>query len=185
MSQPIQGKILLAAPHLTDPTFQRAVVLMCEHGPAGSFGLVLNRPGSLTLAEAFPDLVGPTDEAIMRQGGPVQPEAVFILHDAEVLGGREVLPGLWLGAEIEVLENLMEGLRTGLIDGRFRLFAGYAGWGEGQLEAELGRNDWIVIPAESGSCFEIEGPEAWGEILESMGGNYALLARAPLDPTLN
>ena len=186
MSQSLKGRILLAAPHLTDPNFQRAVVLLCEHSEEGALGVVLNRPGSIGLGEAFPDLdaVSPPGNTL-REGGPVQPSSVFILHDDGEVGGEEVLSGLWFAADLESLQRLSGALQDRPDDFRFRMYAGYAGWGAKQLDQELERGDWIVCPGRADWAFAAGAQETWSRILCELGGRFALIARAPLNPDLN
>jgi len=175
---------LIAAPSLRDPNFARTVVLLCDHGPSGSLGLVINRPSELKIAEALADVPGATErpETLWR-GGPVQTSSVFILHDRPALGGHQVVEHLAFGADLDLLKRLLNDADTA--GARFRLYAGYAGWGAGQLEFELSQESWIVKSADEPTVFSTAGEDAWAEILRSMGGRYALMAQTPPDPTLN
>ena len=179
MDEPLRGSLLVAAPQLIDPNFRRTVVLVAEHSDDGAMGVILNRPSGMTVADAAPDLeplVG--GEAPIFAGGPVQPTAGVVL--AEVAEADEPL-----FADVVLLPGLGE--LTDVVDGagRLRVFAGYAGWGPGQLDGELEREDWIVEAAVPDDVFREEPGSLWSDVLVRKGGQYALLARMPDDPSLN
>ncbi|HGY89556.1 MAG TPA: hypothetical protein ENK43_00140 [Planctomycetes bacterium] len=184
MPESLKGKLLIAGPHLVEGTFMRSIVLLCEHSAEGALGLILNRPGKIPVREAFPDFAGASPDEALRCGGPVQPEAVFILHDREGVGGEQVGDGLWFAADVDSFERL-KGLCATMNPPRQRLYTGYSGWSGGQLESELARNDWIVTDCPDLLPFEVGGLESWAHHLEGLGGTFALLAKAPIDPTLN
>ncbi|MFL5895725.1 MAG: YqgE/AlgH family protein [Thermoleophilaceae bacterium] len=179
MADSLRGSLLIATPQLLDPNFRRTVVLVAEHTDEGAMGVILNRPSGMTVADAAPELepfVG-AGTAIFA-GGPVQPSAGVVL--AEVTEADEPV-----FADVVLLPGLLE--LADVVDGagRLRVFAGYAGWGPGQLDDELERDDWITAAAVPEDVFT-ETPEAlWGEVLVRKGGQYALLARMPEDPSLN
>jgi putative transcriptional regulator len=178
----IRGKLLIAGPTLSDPNFWRTVVLVVEHSDDGALGLVLNRPSESTVGDAVPqlgELIDP-DESVLV-GGPVQPSAVIVLADfadpdeAALLAFDQV--GV-LGSDFAV-ETVVEGVRTA------RAFAGHAGWGPGQLDDELERGDWILEPARYSDAFTPEPTDLWSDVLARKGGSYALIARMPVDPSMN
>jgi putative transcriptional regulator len=179
VSESLRGSLLVAAPQLLDPNFRRTVVLVADHGDEGAMGVILNRPSGMTVADAAPDLeplIGP--EAPIFAGGPVQPTSGVVLAevveaDEPVFGDVVLVPGL--GELADVVDGA----------GSIRVFAGYAGWGPGQLDDELGREDWIVEPAQPSDVFSDEPEALWGRVLERKGGQYALLARMPDDPSQN
>jgi len=177
----LRGKLLIAGPPLRDPNFHRTVVLVCEHSDEGAMGLVLNRAAPLTIADAVPDL-GPLlgDENLLHLGGPVQPGSVVMLAEFDVHGDALIVDGD-LGivtAEME-LDDLIGAVR------RARAFLGYAGWGPGQLDEEMEREDWIVAPLDGDDPFTEEPGDLWVATLERLGGHYALVARMPTDPSVN
>jgi putative transcriptional regulator len=175
----LRGSLLIAGPQLLDPNFRRTVVLVADHGDEGAMGVILNRPSGMTVADAAPDLeplVG--GEAPIFAGGPVQPTSGVVLAevaetDEAIFEDVVLVPGL--GELADVIDGA----------GRVRVFAGYAGWGPGQLDAELGRDDWILDRARASDVFADEPEELWGSVLERKGGQYALLARMPDDPSQN
>ena len=178
----LAGRLLLAATTLQDPNFLRTVVLIGMHSEQGALGLVLNRPSAVTVGEAVPQLeqmMGPGEPVYV--GGPVQPGAVVML--AEFLdpdaAGILVLGRIGLPAPDAPLESL------GDATARRRVFAGYAGWGEGQLDAEIEQGDWIAHDPLPEDIFSEAPRELWSEVLTRKGGRYALIARMPLDPSVN
>jgi putative transcriptional regulator len=177
----LRGKLLVASPSLLDPNFRRTVVLVAEHGEDGAMGVVLNRESELEVVEAAPSLAGLVEEgARVHAGGPVQPTAVVIMaeFDDPVAAATLVVDDVgFVSAEAE-FESLDEAV------GRVRVFAGLAGWAPGQLEAELERDDWIVEPAVADDVFQ-DADGLWSGVLERKGGEFALVARMPDDPSLN
>ncbi len=170
----LRGKLLIAAPSLFD-FFRRTVILMVEHNDEGAFGVVLNRSSETTVAEAVPplvELIG-ADEPI-RIGGPVGPESVVVLGEFE---NPDDSPKLVIG-DLGVVDP-----GDGAALRRARVYAGHSGWSPGQLEGELEGEAWLVEPALPGDPF-VEG-DLWQVVLERRGGESALLARMPEDPSLN
>ena len=179
MAESLRGSLLIAGPQLLDPNFRRTVVLVADHGDEGAMGVILNRPSGMTVADAAPDLeplIGP--DAPIFAGGPVQPTSGVVLAevaeaDEPVFGDVVLVPGL--GELADVVDGA----------GNIRVFAGYAGWGPGQLDGELERDDWIVEPAQPSDVFSEAPEELWAAVLERKGGQYALVARMPEDPSQN
>jgi putative transcriptional regulator len=157
-------------------------VLICEHSEDGALGLVLNRPGELIVGASAPQLAELTgDDATIDSGGPVQPEALLVLaeFDDASQAGLRVVENVGLVGDGSEIEDLVETTR------RVRIFAGYAGWGPGQLDAELDRDDWFVAPAGVDDIFNPDADELWGRVLARKGGHFALVARMPIDPSVN
>jgi putative transcriptional regulator len=182
MADSLQGKLLIAAPTLADPNFARTVVAIANHDDDGALGVVLNRPSDTEVAEAVPDLSELVDDGeVVHVGGPVQPAAIVVLAEFEEPGDAAFLvtDSVGLVSDRTGIERLAE------VTARRRIFAGYAGWGPGQLEAELEREDWIVEPARPADVFSDDPLTLWGSVLERKGGQYALVARMPLDPSVN
>jgi putative transcriptional regulator len=182
MVESLCGQLLLASPALMDPNFRRAVILVGVHSEEGAMGVVLNRPSEVTVGEAVPQL----EQTVSEQepvyvGGPVQPSSIVFL--AEFLdptpAGLLVLGRIGFPAPDAGIEELTEATA------RRRVFAGYAGWGEGQLDAEIDQGDWIAHSAVPDDVFCEVPDELWSSVLTRMGGSYALIARMPFDPSLN
>jgi putative transcriptional regulator len=174
-SESLRGNLLIAAPALYD-YFRRTVVLVLEHSPEGAMGVVLNRESETPVSEAVPVLAAFAEpEQLVRIGGPVSPQSVVALGDFDDLeeAGTHVVGSL--GTIDPDAGN--ESVR------RVRVYAGYAGWGPGQLDGELEAEAWLVLPARADDPFE-DG-DIWSEALRRKGGSYRLMATMPSDPSLN
>jgi putative transcriptional regulator len=176
-----RGQLLIAGPGLVDHNFWRTVVLIAEHSREGALGLVLNRPSETTVGEAASELAQLLDfDDLLFVGGPVQPSALIVLaeferpSDAALLAFEDV--GVVAGG---AADDPGAGVR------RSRGFVGHAGWGPGQLDAEVERGDWIMEPASRQDAFTEAPLELWQTVLTRKGGSYALVARMPPDPSVN
>ena len=178
----LKGQLLLASPALFDPNFRRTVVLVTEHTEEGAAGLVLNRPSETAVADAVPDLLPlVSEEERVYVGGPVQESAVLVLAEFEdpeeaallVVDDIGFLPG---DGDFDLLAGAMR---------RVRVFAGYAGWGPGQLEAELEESSWIVGSSPAPELFPELEDDLWARILRDKGGVYRVVALMPEDPSVN
>lgn len=178
----LRGKFLIASPALVDPNFARAVVLIAEHTDDGAMGLILNRPTDAVVAEAVEELAGVVEPGEpVFVGGPVQEQSVMVLaeFDDPAQAAALVIEDVgFLPADAQ-LEDLSGHTR------RARVFAGHAGWGPGQLDVELEEGSWIVADPRTDEVFSEEPDELWSAALERKGGAYALLAKMPVDPSLN
>ena len=175
----LKGQLLIAAPILADPNFRRSVVLVIEHSEEGALGVVLNRPTELPVAEAVPELAD-LDDGWVYAGGPVQPQAVIAL--AEYAGPPP--DGAVCGAIAPVgVDSDMETLPAHVT--RVRVYAGYSGWGEGQLEGEIVQASWFVVEAEPGDAWTREPSSLWRAVLRRQRGRVKLFADCPTDPTTN
>lgn len=176
----LQGKLLVASPVLVDPNFHRSVVLVAEHGDEGAMGLVLTNPSEAAVAEAVPELAPlvPDGDPVFV-GGPVDAAAVVVL--AEFVDPADaaaiVLGDVGFLSADGALEERPPTRRA-------RVFAGYAGWAAGQLEGELEQEAWIVVGALPDDVFRT-GDDLWSALLRRRGGQYAILALMPPDPSLN
>lgn len=177
----LRGQLLIAGPSLVDPNFWRTVVLVGEHSEEGALGVVLNRASDAAVDETVPELAILADDlGQVHVGGPVQPSAIVVLADfleperaaSLVLDSVGFLPA-------EVDPTTLGELR------RARVFAGYAGWGPGQLDDELEEGSWIVEPALAEDVFTSEPDTLWSDVLRRKGGPFGVLALMPPDPSLN
>jgi putative transcriptional regulator len=180
------GRLLVAAPALTEPTFARTVILLLQHSPEdGALGVVLNRPSGTSVAEVLPAWTALTrDPALVFEGGPVQPQAAICLGRARpggpaspayaVLAG--VLGTVDLDASPDELAATIE---------QVRIFAGYAGWSPAQLEGEVEEGSWWVLDALPGDAFSARPELLWGQVLRRQGAPLAFASLYPPDPTLN
>jgi putative transcriptional regulator len=157
-------------------------VAVANHDEEGALGIVLNRPSDTEVVEAVPELDGVVDDdEVVYVGGPVQPASIVVLAEFEDPSEAAflVVEGIGLVSDRTGLERL------GVATARRRIYAGYAGWGPGQLEAEIEREDWIVEPALPEDVFADEPLDLWSRVLERKGGQFRLVARMPPDPSLN
>jgi putative transcriptional regulator len=179
----VAGQLLVAGPRLIDPNFWRTVVLVIEHSQDGAFGLVLNRPSETSVGEAVPELETVVDsEEPLFIGGPVQPSSVITVgqfndvSQAALVAFEDI--GV-LGTGGPSIDEMADHVV------RARAFVGHSGWGPGQLDAELETGDWILEPARREDVFSGSPRELWSDVLTRKGGSYALVARMPMDPSLN
>jgi putative transcriptional regulator len=174
---------LVAVPELSDPHFRQTLVFLHDHGADGSLGLILNRPVGKCLSDLLneaelPELLRDTP---IFYGGPVQPEAVMALGDF-VDGNRAA--AIAFGSVGFLPADADETLDPATVI-RARVFAGYAGWGPGQLEDELEEEAWVDVPAQIDDCFADDPESLWRAAIRRHPGELAVFALEPDDPSLN
>ncbi len=185
----LAGRLLVANPLLPDPNFDRTVVLILVHNDQGAVGVVLNRPSdtsiSIPLPEWEPLAAAP---AVVFVGGPVSHDAALCL--GQIAGGGHTSPGAvggWSPIAGDVgtvdLDALPDGLRSEVTT--LRIFAGYAGWDEGQLEAEIAAGAWWIVAAEPADVFCDDPGGLWKQVLRRQGGQLAVVSAYPADPSMN
>ena len=183
----LQGTFLLASNHLRDPNFFRTVVLLLEHSPDGAMGLVINRPSANTIRHALA-ISGPMNsgDAPVFLGGPVEKTSIFILHNCAALGGtdREIAPGIFLAGSEHSFDAVVKPPATNNIP-RFRIIAGYSGWGPGQLEGELARGDWHILPADESLILEDDPYGIWETCLRRLQRMHRFLNVEVRNPEWN
>jgi putative transcriptional regulator len=179
------GSLLVAAPTLIDPNFADTVVLILDTDDNGALGVVLNRPSPVPVIEVLGDWCDVvTDPDVLYQGGPVSVDgalAVGRLSDPgeEPVGWRTVFDDVGI-VDLDTPVELVDGTLGGL-----RIFAGYAGWGSGQLENEIEEGSWYVVDSEPGDVFGPDVSELWREVLRRQPGELAWISTIPADPALN
>lgn len=180
----LAGRLLVASPDLIDPNFKRTVIYISNHSAEGAFGLVLNRPvdGS-SVADHLPSWAPLLSEpGVIFAGGPVEPESAFALVRAE-----DEPPAVWahvdgpiglvpLDADPAEFGHLLSGLR---------IFAGYAGWGAGQLDGEIEEKAWFVLDAEPDDIFRADTESLYRRVLRRQRGKTAMYAYFPENPRQN
>lgn len=179
----LRGSLLIASPAVHDPRFRKTVVLVAEHTDEGAMGVVLNRPAESTVGSAVPELepVAGCDEHV-HIGGPVSETAVTVLAEFDDTSAAALLIDGdlgFVGSQAGQPEELAGAVR------RTRVFAGHAGWSAGQLEEEMEEESWIVEPASREDVFSGDPEHLWEKILRRKGGDFAVIATMPDDPTLN
>ena len=178
---PLTGRLLISNANLFDPNFRRTVLLIGHHDDDGAVGVVLNQPLGVTVREAVPPL-GPLvePEEQLFDGGPVEPASVVVLADFLDPSKAEVLAMGSIGfLPPEAGDDIAESIK------RARVYAGYAGWGPGQLEDEIAEDSWVVAPALPGDVFHDEPSRLWDDVLRRLGRDYDMLRLMPRDPSMN
>ena len=181
MEELLRGKLLIASPTLVDPNFARTVVFITEHNDEGAMGIVLNRPSETAVEAVVPPLADIAGSEPVYVGGPVQPEAIVLLAEFTDLEAAAwiVVADVGLASADVDLDDLAAAVRRG------RVYAGYSGWGPGQLEGEMEVDSWIVEPPLPKEFFPDDPATLWRDVLARKGGQYVLLARMPEDPSQN
>jgi len=183
MAHSLIGRLLLASPRLIDPNFFRTVVLVCGHDDEGAFGLVLNSPSDIAVGDHLPGWVERLRRPdVVFSGGPVQPDTAMgigLKTTGAPIGWSPVAGDVGL-----VDLTLPPGDVVGHI-AALRVFSGYAGWGSGQLDAEIAGRDWVVAVSSPEDCFGDAPGGLWRAVLRRQEGGAALYAHFPLDPRDN
>ena len=184
------GELLVATPLLGDPNFRRTVVLVVEHEPEeGTLGVVLNRPTEVSVGQVLePWTELATGPPVVFTGGPVAPTSARALAlargEGEPLGWRPLDSGPGMSriglVDLEAPPQVLAAEISSL-----RVFAGYAGWGSGQLQDEIDEGAWYVLPGDPADPFMADPRRLWQAVLRRQGGDLALVATYPDDPRLN
>ncbi|HWJ08974.1 MAG TPA: YqgE/AlgH family protein [Nocardioides sp.] len=179
------GSLLLASPALLDPNFVDTVVLLLDVNDDGALGVVLNRPSALPVSEVLGEWGDVVDEPeVLFQGGPVSTDGALAVALASADGVDAAgFKAMWGRVGLLDLDTPRE-LVDGTVD-RLRIFAGYAGWGAGQLQAEVAEGHWYVVPGRVEDVFAGEVPDLRRQVLRRQPGDLAMHANRPADPDLN
>ena len=169
MFDSLRGRFLIAGPRLRDPNFFKSVVLIVEHGPDGAMGLVVNHPSSDTVANALQEHFDlPETQELVYVGGPVEPSALFVVHNSAKLDPTEmpVVPGVYMGSSAEVFQEILAAsLHKDDEDLIYRVYGGCAGWGPNQLESELERGDWLTLDADAKYVYADDPYLVWEQLI--------------------
>ncbi len=188
MAVSLEGRLLVAGPGLIDPNFWRAVVLVCRHDDDGALGLILNRPAELPVGDLLPGwveaLAGPE---VVFVGGPVEPEMAVALARLlpEYAGRAESDTWTPIDDRLGLLDlSVTPGDEVGALES-LRVFAGYAGWTDGQLDFEVASGDWFILDSRPDDPFSGEPVDLWRTVLRRQHGHLAFFADFPPHPSLN
>jgi putative transcriptional regulator len=193
-STQLSHHFLIAMPGLEDPTFAKSVVYLCEHSERGAMGLIINKPGDLSLKQLFEKVDLPLHrndllQTNVLQGGPVQTERGFVLHEpilahpsqsedkhegtelgaamgASIYASTLSVPG---GMAMTTSRDVLEALANGSGPPRVLVTLGYASWGEGQLESEIVENSWLTVEADLAIIFETPVAQRYDKALSLLG----------------
>lgn len=188
MTESMRGQCLIAHPSMRDPNFRQTVVLLVEDNDQGSMGLVLNRPSTVLVEHALSGHFElPATGELVYVGGPVEPSALFILHNLDLaeFNEPEAAPGVYVGNSPQVFEEVVRratAVEPGLA---FRIFCGCAGWSPGQLQSELARGDWHLFPAEAEFVFTPDAYSLYDQVLQRMFAAHRLWPHPESNPRWN
>lgn len=177
----LTNHFLIAMPGVEDEIFTKSVVYVCEHSPRGALGLVINKPAELKMAALFGKVDLPLkrqdlQESPVFQGGPVQTERGFVLHESVFSADNQPEQSLYAstmsiagGLEMTTSKDVLEALSSGSGPRRVLVSLGYSAWGEGQLETELGENSWLTVDADQSVIFDTPVEERYDRALALLG----------------
>ena len=173
---------LIAMPGLEDEMFSKSVIYMCEHSERGALGLVINKPSDINLQKLFDKVELPLHrhdltQAPVFQGGPVQTERGFVLHESIVMpesalpnesiyASTMTIPG---GLEMTTSKDVLEALSTGYGPRKVFVSLGYSSWGKGQLESEISDNSWLTVAADPAVIFDTPVEQRYAKALMLLG----------------
>lgn len=179
-----KGTLLIASPDFDQGIYFRSVVLVCEHSPAGSFGLMINKRLEMEIPEEVLNIKEFSNPNVaMCAGGPIQPTQMMLLHSSDLIPDQtlKLCEGVYLGGDLQFLQDSLADLNGPAV----RLCFGYCGWGSGQLEREFLEGNWYLHPANAKHIFATIPEKLWQTLLREMGGKYATLSMIPEDLSLN
>ncbi len=173
---PLANQLLVALPSLADPNFERTVSLLCQHDAGGAMGVVVNRRSDYSLGEIFAQMgIACDDEALcatpVLAGGPVHPERGFVIHDGT--RGWDSSLGVADDLQVTTSRDVLEAMARGEGPERAVVALGCAGWGAGQLEAELAENSWLTVPSDAGILFQLPLEARWQAAAGRIGVDMA------------
>ncbi len=178
-----KGKILVAMPKLNDPNFRQTVILLCEYGPDGALGVVLNRPTEMAVSMLMDGFHDENGEKKVYAGGPVARNGMLILCRSEEApyDSHSVFDGVFVPKDLEKLKT------PGSLgsSGEVRCYLGYAGWAPGQLEVELSEGAWSLLPSDATLVFDADPSFLWSQMMRRLGDRWSFYATMPADPSLN
>jgi len=181
--KPGPGMILISEPFLFDYYFKRSVVLLAEHNPEGSFGVIINKPLTVNFNDVVRDF--PDFDARVFLGGPVKTDNLFYIHTLgeAIDDSLPILNGLYWGGDLDRIKELIS---LGMLnDDNIRFFIGYSGWMSKQLDSELKRDSWLVSSINAERVMHARSETLWQDTLVDMGENYKHWLNFPSEPTLN
>lgn len=183
------GSLLIAHPTLLESNFKRVVIFLAEHSDEGTLGYVLNRRLETTLSQILPDepsALSTLASAIpLYWGGPCQTDTLHCVHrlGTHIPGAVEVTKGVYWGGSFDVLYDLIA--HGAIVSNDVRFFVGYAGWGSGQLDGEIGEQSWLLQHDSADVVFAETTKNMWTRSVRSLGGDYIVLGNTPEHPSLN
>lgn len=183
-TSPAKGRLLIAGRNLGDPNFAEAVILLLAHGEHGSMGIIINQPSQVSLASALPDvkeLRERSDRVFL--GGPVAGNAVVLLirSKSPPRAAQQIFDDVYATGNLSTLRAALA--RSGKTE-RLRAYVGYAGWGAGQLDREIARGDWHVVPADAATIFDATPADIWSKLIARFSAQWTMNSNRLLEPGL-
>ena len=184
----LTNHFLIAMPGMEDGTFAKSVVYVCEHSERGALGLIINKPGDISMADLFQKVDLPLERKDLGvqpvfHGGPLQTERGFVLHEPVVVEGIDPEESLYAstltvpgGLEMTTSKDVLEALSSGGGPRRVLVTLGYSAWGEGQLESEIAGNSWLTVDADAGLIFDSPVEQRYDRALKLLGLEAWMLA---------
>ena len=181
--KPRKGYLLISEPNMFDPNFKRTVILLTEHNETESIGFILNQPTKIGINDLIDEF--PSFNAFVYIGGPVQKDTIHFIHSVGDLidGSLNIGDNLYWSGNFQTLMQLVAEKK--ILSSQIRFFAGYSGWGAGQLERELEEQSWIIARGKSEIAFSEHNHKLWKNFISQMDKDYAIWANMPEDPSLN
>ncbi|MCY7409158.1 MAG: YqgE/AlgH family protein [Chitinophagales bacterium] len=181
--KPASGRLLIAEPFMGDPYFKGAVVMLCEHKPEGTFGLILNKPSEMKVNDVVENF--PSVDNFIYYGGPVQPNTLHYLHRRSDLipESSDLGNGIFWGGDFEKLIFMLDTKQ--ISEDEIKFFYGYSGWEEGQLENEISTTSWFIGNSSQQYLFQEDPKTLWRTVLKDMGDRFRVIANFPENPNLN
>lgn len=178
-----KGRLLFAEPFMDDPYFKRSVVLLSEYNTEGAFGFILNKPLDIKVHEAVKDF--PEFDATVYMGGPVQTDTLFFIHSQGnyIADSMSIGNGLYWSGNFEQLKLMIN--ENQIFPNEIKFFIGYSGWDYDQLNNEIKEDSWLISENKSNNIVDLNNDNLWQDALQKMGGQYALFANFPENPSLN
>lgn len=166
-----KGVFLIATKNLSKSSFEKTVILITKYSKYGAMGLVINRPTNFKIADIFPTLKSAKAQNTLYLGGPVHPKSVVMLiGSTKSYNIPAIIDGVYLQGGHRTLKQFMEPQEPN--EDIIQAYAGYSGWAPGQLEAEIGRGDWLITKADKSSIFEANSADLWQQLIKAWSGQW-------------
>ena len=177
-TQPAAGQFLIAKRSVSDPNFAESVILLLSYSEGGAMGIIINHPTEMRLKSAFPQVqeLQKRDDRLFV-GGPVSLSSILLLVRAKgrLERAQPIFGDVHVSSSMQVLREVAKGAGKTV---RLRAYAGYAGWGTGQLDNEIARGDWLIAPADAASIFDTKSADVWSKLVDRFSVEWT---RAPCD----
>lgn len=178
-----KGSIIISEPFLSEIYFKRAVILLSDHDNTGTLGFILNKQTDVTINDAVEDFA--KFNAPLYFGGPIETDTLFYIHTIgeNLQDAKRITDGIYLGGNYEQLKLMIETRQV--TPKMIRFYAGYSGWDPDQLKHEVEEKTWMLPTFNREIVFSEDPNNLWRKVLKSMGGECAIMANYPEDPSLN